>query len=151
MLPPDTARICTTRPDNDLGTGATGRTPGASIADSVEHLCACRYNSRFPRFLALPEGPAMGIRTTVACATFALALAACGEQQAPEGVAGPSLSRPAAPTNPAACDPNSLNSLISGYFQGNSGNPIKALKDAMVASPGSTTARNNGFAILDSI
>jgi hypothetical protein len=93
----------------------------------------------------------MGIRTTVACATFALALAACGEQQAPEGVAGPSLSRPAAPTNPAACDPNSLNSLISGYFQGNSGNPIKTLKDAMVASPGTTTARNNGFAILDSI
>ena len=93
----------------------------------------------------------MGIRRTVACAALVLALAACGEQQAPESVAGPTLSRNDAPTNPAACNSSSLNSLISGYFQGNSANPIKTLKDAMVASPGSTTARDKGFAILDSI
>ncbi len=93
----------------------------------------------------------MGIRGTVACAALVLALAACGEQQTPESVAGPSLARNNAPTNPAACDPSSLNSLITGYFQGNSANPIKTLKDAMVASPGTTTARDKGFAILDSI
>ena len=94
----------------------------------------------------------MGIRSTVACAALVLAIAACGEQQTPETVAGPSLTRHDTPPNPAACDPSSLNSLITGYFQGNSANPIKTLKDAMVASPGNgTTARNNGFAILDSI
>jgi len=93
----------------------------------------------------------MGIRSTAACGALVLALAACGEQQTPETVAGPSLTRHDTPPNPAACNPGSLNSLITGYFQGNSANPIKTLKDAMVASPGSTTARNKGFAILDSI
>jgi hypothetical protein len=93
----------------------------------------------------------MGIRCTVACGALVLAIAACGEQQASESVAGPSLAGNNAPPNPAACDPSSLNSLITGYFQGNSANPIKTLKDAMVASPGTTTARDKGFAILDSI
>ena len=40
---------------------------------------------------------------------------------------------PGPPPNPAACAPTSLNSLISGYFPGNTGNPIKTLKDAMLA------------------
>jgi hypothetical protein len=93
----------------------------------------------------------MGIRGTVACVALVLAIAACGDRQASESVAGPSLGRNNAPPNPAACNPSSLNSLITGYFQGNSANPIKTLKDAMVASPGTTTARDKGFAILDSI
>jgi hypothetical protein len=91
----------------------------------------------------------MGTRSVVACLALALALAACSEQQDPESVAGPTLA--GRPTDPAACDPNSLNSLISGYFPGNTGNVIKTYKDAMVAAPNTTPARNNGFAILDSI
>jgi hypothetical protein len=93
----------------------------------------------------------MGIRSTVACVSLSLALAACGNDQAPESVAGPSLSGHNTPPNPTACDPGSLNSLITGYFSGSSANPIKTLKDAMVASPRTTTARTKGFAILDSI
>jgi hypothetical protein len=91
----------------------------------------------------------MGTRRTVPVLLAALAMAACGEQQQPEGLAGPTLA--GRPTNPAACDPKALNSLITGYFQGSASNPIKALKDAMVASPNTPAARDAGFAILDSI
>ncbi len=61
----------------------------------------------------------MGTRSIVACLALTVAIAACGEQQASESVAGPSLA--GQPPDPAVCDPNSLNSLISGYFPGNSG------------------------------
>jgi hypothetical protein len=79
----------------------------------------------------------------------ALALGACGERQTPESVAGPSL---APPVDPQACAPNSLNSQISGYFPGNSGNPIKNLKDQMLAAAaGSDPRLNAGFQILQGI
>ena len=93
----------------------------------------------------------MGIRSTVACAALCSPLppVANSRHRRPWPVPrSPAMIRR---PNPAACDPNSFNSLITGYFQGNSANPIKTFKDAMVASPGTTTARNNGFAILDSI
>jgi hypothetical protein len=91
----------------------------------------------------------MGTRSVVACLAAAVLLAACGEQQNSDRVTGPSLTP--RPTDPAACDPGSLNGLIGDYFPNISRNAIKTLKDAMVAAPNTTTARNNGFAILDSI
>jgi hypothetical protein len=92
----------------------------------------------------------MGIRSLVACVAAAAVVAACGEQQASDRVAGPSLTRHPT-TDPAACDPGSLNGLITDYFPGSSRTAIKSLKDAMVAAPNTPTARDRGFAILDSI
>jgi len=91
----------------------------------------------------------MGTRSVLGCFALALVATACGDQQQPESMAGPSLA--GQPTNPAACNPKSLNSLISGYFPGGSANVIKGYKDAMVAAPNTKPARDNGFAILDSI
>jgi hypothetical protein len=92
----------------------------------------------------------MGTRSLVACLALALALGACSEQQDPESVAGPTLA--GRPTDPAACDPNSLNSLISGYFPGSSGNADKTLKDQLIAaganSPDGLAA---GYTILQDI
>jgi len=92
----------------------------------------------------------MGTRSVVACLTIALAVAACSEQQEPESVAGPSLA--GRPTDPAACDANSLNSLISGYFPGNSGTAAKTAKDQMIAAAVGSDARvNAGFVVLKEI
>jgi hypothetical protein len=93
----------------------------------------------------------MGTRTFVSLLLAALALTACGEQQQPESVAGPSLAG-GKPTDPAVCDPGSLNSLIAGYFPGNYDPDIKALKDALIAAGAETTnGLNAGFAILKEI
>jgi hypothetical protein len=79
-----------------------------------------------------------------------LALGACGEQQTPESVAGPSLA--GKPTDPAVCDPNSLNSLITGYFPGNSGAAAKNAKDQMLAATAGSAARvSAGFTVLQEI
>lgn len=91
----------------------------------------------------------MGTRSVVACFGLALAVAACSERQAPESLAGPSLA--GKPTDPAACDPNSLNSLLSGYFPGNSGTAAKTAKDAMIAATDATERLNQGFAVLQEI
>jgi hypothetical protein len=91
----------------------------------------------------------MGIRRVFAYVAAAAALAACGQQQASDRLTGPSLT--SRPTDPAACNPGSLGSLINGYFPGSSRTTIRTYADAMGASPNTTTARTNGFAILDSI
>jgi hypothetical protein len=92
----------------------------------------------------------MGTRSVVACLGLSLALAACSERQAPESVAGPSLA--GNPTDPAACDPNSLNSLLAAYFPGNSGSAAKTAKDAMIAATvGSNERLNQGFVVLQEI
>jgi hypothetical protein len=78
-----------------------------------------------------------------------LALGACGEQQTPESVAGPSF---APPVDPQACAPTSLNGQITAYFPGNTSGPIKTLKDQILAaSAGSDTRYNKGFEILQGI
>lgn len=85
----------------------------------------------------------------VLLALLALALGACGEQQAPESLGGPSL---APPVDPQACAPTSLNSQISGYFPGSTSNPIKTLKDQMLAATAGSDARlDAGFQILQEI
>jgi len=92
----------------------------------------------------------MGTRSIVACLALAAAITACSEQQESESVAGPSLA--GRPTDPAACDPNSLNSLLSGYFPGNSGSAAKTAKDAMIAATvGSDQRLNKGFEVLQEI
>lgn len=92
----------------------------------------------------------MGTRRVVSLLLATLALAACGEQQ-PEGMAGPSLAG-GRPVDPALCDPNSLNSLISGYFPGSSSTDIKNLKDALIAAgPETPNGLTAGFAILQEI
>ena len=92
----------------------------------------------------------MGTRSVVACLGLVLALAACSERQAPESVAGPSLA--GQPSDPAVCDPNSLNSLLSGYFPGNSGSAAKTAKDQMIAATAGSDARlNAGFVVLQEI
>lgn len=79
----------------------------------------------------------------------ALALAACDERQGSDKIAGPSL---APPVNPQACAPNTLNSLIAGYFPGNSGSAAKTAKDQMLAAAvGSDDRRNAGFTVLQEI
>ena len=79
----------------------------------------------------------------------ALALAACDERQGSDLVAGPSL---APPVNPQACAPTTLNSLISGYFPGNSGAAAKTAKDQMLAAAvGSDDRLNAGFVVLQEI
>jgi hypothetical protein len=80
-----------------------------------------------------------------------VAAAACGDQQQSDDVTGPRFA-PKPPPNSAGCEPNSLNSLISGYFPGSSGSAIKSLKDDMIAAGTNTAgARDAGFEILDSI
>jgi hypothetical protein len=77
-------------------------------------------------------------------------MVACGEQQ-PEGMAGPSLAG-GKPVDLAACDPNSLNSLITGYFPGNTSSPIKTLKDQLIAAgPNSNDGLAAGYSILQEI
>ncbi len=91
----------------------------------------------------------MGTRRVVSVMLAALAMAACNEQQESDRMTGPSL---APPIDPAACAPTSLNSQISAYFPGNSGNPIKDLKDAMLAAAvGSDDRLSTGFQILQEI
>jgi len=93
----------------------------------------------------------MGTRRLLYPLLAALAMAACGEQQQPESVAGPSLAG-GKPVNPAACDPNSLNNLITAYFPGSSSNAIKNLKDALIAAgPETPNGLTAGFAILREI
>jgi hypothetical protein len=78
-----------------------------------------------------------------------LALGACGEQQTPESVAGPSF---APPVDPQACAPTSLNSQITAYFSGSTSGPIKTMKDAMLAKADSSDDRvTAGFQILQEI
>jgi len=91
----------------------------------------------------------MGTRSVVACLALAMALAACSEQQEPESVAGPSLA--GRPSSDQACDPNSLNSLISGYFPGNSGSAAKTAKDQMLAATTRDDTLNAGFVVLQEI
>jgi hypothetical protein len=92
----------------------------------------------------------MGTRSVVACLALTLAVAACSEQQDPENVAGPSLA--GRPTDPAACDPNSLNSLISGYFPSNTGSKAKTYKDALIAAgPETSTGLSAGYSVLQEI
>jgi len=92
----------------------------------------------------------MAHRRVIPLLLAAVALGACGEQQAPESMAGPSLG--GRPTDPAVCDPNSLNSLISGYFPGNSGTAAKNAKDQMIAAAAGSDARlNAGFVVLQEI
>jgi len=92
----------------------------------------------------------MGTRSVVSLLLTTLALAACGEQQ-PESMAGPSLAG-GRPVDPALCDPNSLNSQISGYFPGNSGSAAKTAKDQMLAAAAGSNARlNAGFQVLQAI
>ncbi len=86
-------------------------------------------------------------------ATLLLAVAvavACNEHNQPDGVTGPAF-KPDPPPNPAACDPNSLNSLISGYFPGGYNSTIGSLKQAMLDATTGEGKRNAGFVILDSI
>ncbi len=91
----------------------------------------------------------MGTRRVVSALLAALAMAACNEQQESQSVTGPSL---APPVDPALCAPTSLNSQISAYFPSSSGNPIKDLKDAMLAAAaGSPDRLNDGFQILQQI
>jgi hypothetical protein len=90
----------------------------------------------------------MGIRRYAPLLLAMVVATACGEQEQTESVTGLQFAKPQPPA--AVCDANSLNSLISGYFPGSSSNPIKTLKDAMVAATG-TANRDAGFAILDSI
>src|SRR3954447_2867631 len=91
----------------------------------------------------------MGPRSIVACLALAAAIMGCSEQQESESVAGPSL---AGRTDPAVCDPNSLNSLLSGYFPGNSGSAAKTAKDQMIAATVGSDARlNSGFQVLQEI
>src|SRR4051812_36650277 len=107
--------------------GCIDRHNGVPFADSVEHLSVARY---YERLHTLPHlslrSPLMGTRSVLGCLALALVVTACGDQQQPESMAGPSL---AGQPNPAACNPNSLNSLISGYFPGGSTNVIKGYKD----------------------
>jgi hypothetical protein len=91
----------------------------------------------------------MGTRSVVACLALVSALVACNEQQEPESVAGPSLA--GRPTDPAACDPNSLNSLISGYFPGNTGSNAKAFKDALIAAGPDSAGISAGYSVLQEI
>src|SRR3954447_23876334 len=92
----------------------------------------------------------MGTRSIVASLALAAAITACSEPQESESVAGPSLG--ARPTDPAACDPNSLNSLISGYFPGNTGSNAKTFKDALVAAGPETSAGiSAGYSVLQEI
>jgi hypothetical protein len=66
-------------------------------------------------------------------------------------MAGPSLAG-GRPVDPALCDPNSLNSQISGYFPGNSGSAAKTAKDQMLAAAAGSNARlNAGFQVLQAI
>src|SRR4051794_11883118 len=91
----------------------------------------------------------MGPRSIVACLAPAAAIIGCCEQQESQRVAGPSL---AGRTDPAVCDPNSLNSLLSGYFPGNSGSAAKTAKDQMIAATVGSDARlNSGFQVLQEI
>ena len=91
----------------------------------------------------------MGIRKLAPLLIAGVLVSACSEEQQTESVTGP-LSA-ARPTDPSACDPNSLNSLITGYFPGNTSTPIKSLKDAMIAATTGAAKRDEGFEILDSI
>ena len=91
----------------------------------------------------------MGTRSVVACLALAAALGACSEQQEPESVAGPSLA--GRPSSDQACDPNGLNSLISGYFPGNSGSAAKSAKDQMLAATTRNDTLNAGFVVLKEI
>jgi hypothetical protein len=91
----------------------------------------------------------MGTRSIVACLALAAAITACSEQQESESVAGPSLA--GRPTDPAACDPNSLNSLLSGYFPGNSGSVARTAKDAMLAATTKADTLEQGFKVLQEI
>src|SRR3954451_5452752 len=92
--------------------GCIDRHSGVPFADSVEHLSVGRY---YERLHTLPHlslrSPLMGTRSVLGCFALALVATACGDQQQPESMAGPSLA--GQPTNPAACNPKSLNSLIS--------------------------------------
>ena len=92
----------------------------------------------------------MGIRRFAPLLLAVVVASACNEQDQPDGVTGPQF-KPAPPPNSSACDPNSLNSLISGYFPGGSTSAIKSLKDAMLAATTGSGKRDAGFAILDSI
>ena len=67
----------------------------------------------------------MGIRRYAPLLLSVVAATACGEQEQSVGVTGLEFAKPQPPS--AACDANSLNSLISGYFPGSSGKPIKTL------------------------
>jgi hypothetical protein len=92
----------------------------------------------------------MARRRVIPLLLVAVALGACGEQQAPESMAGPSLG--GRPTDPAACDPNSLNSQITAYFPGNTSTAIKNLKDQLIAAgPNTDSGLEAGYSILQEI
>lgn len=73
----------------------------------------------------------------------------CTDEEQPGDVTGPRFAPPI--RNAAACDPNSLNSLITGYFPGSQSSPIKTLKDQMISATTDPVKREKGFAILDAI
>ena len=92
----------------------------------------------------------MGIRRFAPLLLAVVVASACNEQEQPDGVTGPQF-KPGPPPSPSACDPSSLNSLISGYFPGGTSSAIRSLKDAMIAATEGSEKRDNGFEILDSI
>jgi hypothetical protein len=92
----------------------------------------------------------MGIRRFAPLLLAVVAAAACTEQEQPDGVTGPQF-KPGPPPSAAECSPNSLNSLISGYFPGSTSSDIKSLKDAMIAATTGSAKRDQGFQILAAI
>ena len=95
--------------------------PGVEFADTVDNSVSRRVSiSGFPCTAsgpthqgALPHGhPSVRIAAPRGSGR-------CGLQRArpADSVTGPAVAA-VPPPNPAACDPNSLNSLISGYFPG---------------------------------
>lgn len=91
----------------------------------------------------------MGTRRLAPLLLAVAAAWACTEQQQAAEVTGLQSARP--PSNSAECDPNSLNSLISGYFPGSRSADIKTLKDAMIGAATDEDSRDFGFQVLDSI
>ncbi len=92
----------------------------------------------------------MGIRRYAPLLLAAVVGSACTEQEQPDGVTGPAF-KPPPPPNSATCDPNSLNSLISGYFPGNTSAAIKSIKDDMIDATTDPAKRAAAFEILEEI
>jgi hypothetical protein len=92
----------------------------------------------------------MGIRRFAPLLLAVVVASACNEQEQPDGVTGPQF-KPGPPPSSSACDPSSLNSLISGYFPGGTSSAIKSIKDEMIAATTGSAKRDAGFEILDSI
>ncbi|CAN5717970.1 hypothetical protein BH24GEM1_BH24GEM1_07440 [soil metagenome] len=91
----------------------------------------------------------MGVRRLTPVLLMVAAIGACAEQDQSEDVTGPQFAPPI--RNATACVPNSLNSLISGYFPGSSSSYIKSLSQAMLSATTDAGKRDKGFEILDSI